>query len=101
MITVNEWCAGGKGVGVSVQSLREMGKDFCPNFRQPFLEKMTEGAVTTEAGRLFQYFTTLTKMPTLSCSGGCHLGVHCWGTLLGRIEWEGGKTSSDQYPKGP
>ncbi len=32
MITVNGWCAGGKG-GVSVQSMGEMGKDFL----QPFL----------------------------------------------------------------
>ncbi len=30
MITVNGWCAGGKG-GMSVQSIGEMGKDFCPN----------------------------------------------------------------------
>ncbi len=42
MITINGWCAGGKGVrrkgvGVSVQSMGEMGKDFCPNFLQPFL----------------------------------------------------------------
>ncbi len=65
MITVNGWCAGGKGRGVSVQLMGEMGKDFCPNFLQPFLE---EGAVTTEAGSLFQYFTTLT-------GGGSHLGV--------------------------
>ncbi len=45
MITVNGWCAGGKGgVGergvVSVQSMGEMGKDFCPNFLQPFLENI-------------------------------------------------------------
>ncbi len=26
--------------GMSVQSLGEMGKDFCPNFLQPFLEKI-------------------------------------------------------------
>ncbi len=24
--------------GVSIQSIGEMGKDFCPNFLQPFLE---------------------------------------------------------------
>ncbi len=34
MITVNGWCAGGKG-GVGVQSMGEMGKDFYPNFLQP------------------------------------------------------------------
>ncbi len=45
MITVDGWCAGGKrggGVGeggwMIVQSMGEMGKDFCPIFLQPFLE---------------------------------------------------------------
>ncbi len=28
----------GGGFGRSVQSMGEMGKDFCPNFLQPFLE---------------------------------------------------------------
>ncbi len=39
MITVNGWCAGGKvgrggreKGGMSVQSMDEVGKDFCPNF---------------------------------------------------------------------
>ncbi len=46
MINVYGWCAGAKvggremGVGVSVQSMGEMGKDFCPNFLQPFLENI-------------------------------------------------------------
>ncbi len=46
MITVNGWCAGGKGGGgrekggMSVQSMWEMGKDFCPNFLQSFLENI-------------------------------------------------------------
>ncbi len=39
MITVNGWCAGGKGV-VSVQSMGEMGKDFCPNYLQAYLENI-------------------------------------------------------------
>ncbi len=55
----------------------------------------------TRFGSLFQYLTTLTKMPTLSFGGGSHLGVPCRGAVLGRVEWEGGKTSSDQYSKGP
>ncbi len=46
---------------VSVQSMGEMGKDFCPNFLQPFLENIDKGAVTTEARSLFQYFKTLTE----------------------------------------
>ncbi len=41
-----------KGVRVCVGSMGEMGKDFCPNFLQPFLENIG-GAVTTEAGSLF------------------------------------------------
>ncbi len=42
MITVIGWCAGGKGGGGgrSVQSMGEMGKDFCSNFLQPFLENI-------------------------------------------------------------
>ncbi len=30
----------GGGGGKSVQSMGEMGKDFCPNFLQPFLENI-------------------------------------------------------------
>ncbi len=30
----------GEGGWVSVQSMGEMGKDFCPNFIQPFLENI-------------------------------------------------------------
>ncbi len=36
---------GDYGIGeVSVQSMREMGKDFCPNFLQPFLENVDDGS---------------------------------------------------------
>ncbi len=42
---------------MSLQSMGEIGKDLSPNFLQPCLE----GAVTTETGSLFQYFTTLTE----------------------------------------
>ncbi len=51
MITVNGRCA--------VRLFNQWGR--CPNFLQPFLKTLTEGAVTTEAGGLFQYSTTLTK----------------------------------------
>ncbi len=41
-MAVNEWCAVREGgfwiVEMSVQSMGEMGKNFCPNFLQPFLE---------------------------------------------------------------
>ncbi len=32
---------------------RELGKYFCPSLIQPFLDYLTEGAITTEAGSLF------------------------------------------------
>ncbi len=70
------------------------GKTSVQPFYNLFLKTLTEGAVTTEAGSLFQYFTTLT-------GDGSHLGVPCRGALLGRVEREGGKTCSDQYPKDP
>ncbi len=40
---VGRWEGGGveeKWVGVSVQSVGEMGKDLCPNFLQPLLENI-------------------------------------------------------------
>ncbi len=37
------------------------GKTSVQTFSNLFLKKLAEGAVTTEAGSLFQYFTTLTK----------------------------------------
>ncbi len=56
MITVNGWCAGGRGGGVG-----ERGKISVKTFSNLFLKALTERAVTTEAGKLFQYFTTLTE----------------------------------------
>ncbi len=48
----------GGGV-VRVQSIEEMGNDFCPNFLLPFLENIDRTSCNDE-GRNFQYFTTLT-----------------------------------------
>ncbi len=64
MITVNGWCAGGKGRllgergGVSAQSMGEMGEDFCPNVLQPFLENIVrrscnDGVCRKDLGRGF------------------------------------------------
>ncbi len=39
----------------------EGGKTYVQAFSNLFLKTLTEGAVTTEAGSLFQYFTTLTE----------------------------------------
>ncbi len=59
---------------------------------------LTEGAVMTESGSLFCYFTILTKNvdPLL------WRWLAPWrGVLLDHVEREGGKTGLDQYPKGP
>ncbi len=50
-----------KGGGLSVKSMREIRKDFCPNILQIFLKTLIEGDVSKEAGILFQYLTTLTE----------------------------------------
>ncbi len=59
MRTVNGWCAGGKGGECSVNG--GFGETSVQTFSNLFLKPLTEGAVTTEAGSLFQYFTTLTE----------------------------------------
>ncbi len=41
---------GGGGEGRSVQSMGEMGKDFCPNFLQSFLEKINRRSCNDGAG---------------------------------------------------
>ncbi len=79
MITVSGWCVGGKGGGEGwvFSQWGRRGKTSVQTFSSHFLKKLTEGAVTTEAGSLFQYFTTLTD--------GSHLGVPWRGALLGRV----------------
>ncbi len=41
-VQVGKWGGGGgrKKGGMSIQSMGEMGKDFCPNFLQSFLENI-------------------------------------------------------------
>ncbi len=102
MITVNGWWAGGKGGGMSVQSKGDMGKDFCSNFLQPFLENINRRSCNDGNREFIPVFhNPHRKMLTFSFGGGSHLVVPCRGALLGRVEQEEGKTSSDQYPKGP
>ncbi len=60
-VQVGRWGGGREKGGMSVQSMGEMGKDFLQTSSNRFLKTLTEGAVTTEAGSLFQYFTTLTE----------------------------------------
>ncbi len=62
MINVNGWCAGWKGgvgkwgVRLSVQSMGEMGKDFCPNFLQPFLENIDRRSCNDGSRELIPVF---------------------------------------------
>ncbi len=55
MATVNGWCAGG-----GWPSGRRVFSQF-QTFSDLFWKILTDGAVTTEVGSLFQYFTTLTE----------------------------------------
>ncbi len=77
-----------------VQSMGEIGKDFGPNFLQPILETIDRRSCNDGNRELIPVFqlTPSPKMPTLCFGGESHLG---------RFEQEEGKTSSDQYPKGP
>ncbi len=71
----------GRGVGerrveVSVQSMWEMGKDFCPNLLQPFLENIDRRSCNDGSRELIPVFhNPHRKMPTLTFGGGSHLGV--------------------------
>ncbi len=71
-----------------VQSMGEMGKDFCPNFLQFVLENIDRGSFNDGSRELTPVFHN----PLL--------GVPYRGGLLGSFEQEGGKTCSEQYPKG-
>ncbi len=86
------------GGGVSVQSIGEMGKDFCPNFSNRFLK--TDRRACND-GAYSSISQPSPKIPTLSFGGGSHLEVTCRGALLGGVEREEGKTGSDQYLKDP
>ncbi len=60
MITVNGWCAGGmERVGnweINVQSMGEMGKDFCPNYRQAFVENIVRRSCNDGSRELIPVF---------------------------------------------
>ncbi len=61
-------------------------------FSNIFLKTLTEGAVTTKAGGLFQYFTTPHRNRlTISFGGGSYLGVPCRSALGSHVECEGEK----------
>ncbi len=77
----------GRG-GMSVSQWGRWERISVQTFSGRFLKILTEGAVTTEAGSLYQYFTTLTENddPLL-----WRWLVPCRGALLGRVEREGEK----------
>ncbi len=88
-------CASG-----NVQLMGGMRKDFCPNFLQPFLENTDRRSCNNRHGEPIPVFPQPSlKEPTLSLSGGSHIGVPCRDALLDRVGWEGEKTNSDQHPK--
>ncbi len=63
------------GVRVSIQSMGEMEKDFCPNFLQPLLKNIDRRSCNNRGRELIPVFH--------------------------RVERDEGKPSSDKYPKGP
>ncbi len=89
MGTVNSSVRFGEGVREFGRSdFSQWGNTSVQTFSNLFLKIPTEGAVTTEAGSLFQYFTTLTEKadPLLQ-----RRLVPRRGALLGRDEWRGSK----------
>ncbi len=46
----------GKGGGGSVQSMKEMGKDICPNCRQPYLENINRRSCNGGSRELIPVF---------------------------------------------
>ncbi len=91
MITVNGWCAGGKGGGLNVQLMGEMGKDVYPNFLQAFLANIDRRSRNDGSRELIPVFHN----PHRKCRPPPSAVAHTLEYL------EGGKTSSDVYPKGP
>ncbi len=71
------------GCGDAFNSIGACGKASIQTSTNLVLKTLIEEAVTTEAGSLFQYFTTLTEN---AC--GSHLGKLCRVALLGRFACE-------------
>ncbi len=85
------------GEGRSVQSMGEMGKDFYPNFLQPFLKKIDRMSYNDGNRELIPIFHS----PHRKCRPSLSAAARTLEYLEGHVEWGQGKTSSDQYPKGP
>ncbi len=72
---------------MSFQSMREMGKNFCPNFPQPYLENIDRRSCNDGSREFISVF----HYP--------HLGAPYKGALLGRVEWEGEKNKLGSISK--
>ncbi len=86
---------------MSVQSIGEMGKDFCPNFLQPFLENIVRRRCNDGSRELIPVFHNPHRKCRPSPSAVDRTleyleGVPPYAASSGRK-----KKSMDQYPKDP
>ncbi len=77
--------------GEGEMSVQSAVKDFCPSFRLHFLSNIDRRSRNDGSRESFSVFHD----PLL------RQWVLPWSNLLGRVKWEGDKTSSDQHPIGP
>ncbi len=84
-------------MGDMQMSVQSMGEDACPNFLQPFLKNIDRSSCNDGNPELIP----LLHNPHRKGGPPPYLGVPCRGALLGRVEQEGEKTSSDHYLKDP
>ncbi len=75
---------------MSVQSMGEIGKDFCPNILQPFLENIDRRSCNDGSRELIPVFCNphLKGRPSPSTVTRI-LEYLCLGALLVCVEWEG------------
>ncbi len=67
-------CRGRGRRGVREKGGGEMGKDFCLNFLQPFLEKIERRSLNNGSPKLYSTISQPSpKMPALSFGGDSHL----------------------------
>ncbi len=82
---------------MSVQPMGRMGKISIQRLPNLFLKILAGGAVTTEAGSLLHYFTTLNEKAILSFGDGSYFGAPSKATSSGRER----KDKFVSKPKGP
>ncbi len=62
----------GKGGRVSVQSMKEMGKDFCPNFLQPSLENIDRRSCNDGSRELIPVYSAVARTLKYLSEGAFH-----------------------------